>query len=380
MKIGNEIEEAIILAAGRSRRMEKLSGGKPKCLLEYEGETIIARLVRQLKENGVKKIVITTGFKAGIIKEMFSDDPTVILVENKYYEDDITVNSMKLALNQISDSCMIFESDIILEDDLIKHVLGSDFLGKSVWFTRGRLTNPQYGGILKSNKHGLVEDIRIVPIYNDKYKKYTKLSGIIRINQKDLTVCKDLINRYSVSTIKQYYFEPWIDNLELLKFEEGNISHYEIFTFNKPEQYYQVLSTKIGVKQVCPDYELVPIELLKDIEDHDKNRVEELINKIEKEEVWTQPLIVEKKYNMVLDGHHRLNAARKMKIKQLPVIYVNYEDVEVWSLRKEYRVSPKLVKNMVIDKGSIYPYKTVKHKYNFIVDKISIPLKDLKLD
>ncbi len=46
----NEIKEVIILAAGRSRRMEELSNSEPKCLLPYGGERILERLVRQIKK------------------------------------------------------------------------------------------------------------------------------------------------------------------------------------------------------------------------------------------------------------------------------------------------------------------------------------------
>ncbi len=41
----NEVRQAVILAAGRSRRMEKLSRREPKCLLPYKGERVLERLV-----------------------------------------------------------------------------------------------------------------------------------------------------------------------------------------------------------------------------------------------------------------------------------------------------------------------------------------------
>ncbi len=150
----NEIKEVILLAAGRSRRMEHLSNKEPKCLLYYENERILSRLVRQLKENGIKKIVITIGYKANVIREIFKDDASVVLVENKMYEEDVNIYSMKLALTQIDGSCAIFEADTIMEDALVKYVVGSDFEGKSVWFTRGKFKNTQYGAIAHSDKYG----------------------------------------------------------------------------------------------------------------------------------------------------------------------------------------------------------------------------------
>lgn len=378
MKNMNEIDQVIILAAGRSRRMESLSANQPKCMFDYNGEPVIARLVRQIKANGIKKIVITVGYKANLIKKLFENDNNVVIVENKMYDEDVNIYSMKLALSKIDGPCVIFEADTIMEDDLVKYVLGSDFENKSVWFTKGKFVSPQYGGILKSDKYGKITDINIIPVYQDKYKNYSKLSGLMRISKNEINLFKDLVNRYAESTIKQYYLIPWIENLKQLPCEEADISHFVFFTFNKPEEYYQVLNKQIDLKQDSPDYDLVDVAKLKPIEDYDNSRANELLEKIEKEQIWTVPLIIEEKNYMILDGHHRYQVAKKLGLKKVPAIIVKYEDVNVWSLRKEYKVSPKLVAKKVIDEKSIFPYKTVKHKYNFTVPNIKIALKDLK--
>ena len=375
----NEIEQAIILAAGRSRRMEHLSKSKPKCLLEYDNEIIISRLVRQIKSCGIKKIVITIGYRADIMKKIFENDENVILVENRQYEEDVNIQSMNLALSKINGPCVVFEADTIMENDLVKYVTGSDFEGKSVWFTKGKFVNPQYGGILKSDKFGNITDIKITPTYQSRYDGYSKLSGLMRIGINEIDLFKELVAKYAKSTIKQYYLVPWIENLKLLKCEEADISPFEFFTFNKPEEYYQVINKKIGVLQETPPFEYVDVEKLKPIEQFSKDRVEELIKKIKEDKYWTIPLIVEKKSNMVLDGHHRLEVCKRLNLKKVPAILVDYKDVTVWSLRKEYKVSPNLVKKKVIDEKTIYPYKTVKHKYNFKISELKdIPIEELK--
>ena len=189
----NEIKQVIILAAGRSRRMENLSNKIPKCLFEYDNEKIICRLVRQIKKYGVEKIVITVGYRADLMKKIFADDPNVILVNNTMYEEDVNINSMNLALKHIDGPCVVFEADTIMEDSLVKYVLGSDFEGKSVWFTKGKFVEPQYGGILKSDKYGKVTDIRIIPTYQAKYKGYSKLSGLMRINKEQIELFKQYL-------------------------------------------------------------------------------------------------------------------------------------------------------------------------------------------
>lgn len=46
----------VVLAAGRSRRM-----GSPKPLLEWRGETFLARVVRALREGGCAEVVVVAG-------------------------------------------------------------------------------------------------------------------------------------------------------------------------------------------------------------------------------------------------------------------------------------------------------------------------------
>lgn len=375
----NEIREVVILAAGRSRRMEKLSNKEPKCLLMYKGERVLERLVRQIKDCGVEKIVITTGYRSDIIKKIFANESIVKIVENKLYEEDINIYSMKLALSQIEGACVIFEADTIMEDELVRYVTGNDFEKKSVWFTRGKFKENQYGGILKSDKYGKIKDIRIVSAYQDRYRNYMKLTGIMRVSNSELELFKALVNKYARTTIKQYFLNAWIENLKLLPCEEADITPFEFFTFNTPEEYYQICGKDIGIMQKVPEIELISIENLHHIEKFDEKRVGILMEKIKNEGIWKVPLIIERETGMILDGQHRFEVAQILKLKKVPVILVDYNIVCVWSLRKEEKVSQLIVKHRVMVQKDIYPYKTVKHKFNFQIPKnLEIALTDLE--
>ena len=373
----NEIREVVILAAGRSRRMEHLSRNLPKCLLPYRGERILQRLVRQIKACGVEKVVVTIGYKSNAMREIFADDPQVVLIENNMYEEDVNIYSMSLALSQISGPCVIFEADTIMEDSLVQYVLGSDFEGKSVWFTRGRFNETQYGGILHSDKMGNVNDVKIVPGWQQKYKSYTKLSGLMRVGPAEIELFTALINKYARTTLKQYFLNAWIENIKLLPSIEADISVFKFFTFNKPDEYYQVQNAEVDAWVEAPAINSLPVNVLRHIECFDEDRVCTLQQKIMQEGVWTRPLIVEKKHNLVLDGQHRLECAKAMGLVVVPCILVDYEDVAVWSLRQEYSVSAKKVLCKVKN-GEIYPYKTVKHKFNFLIPELHISLDELQ--
>lgn len=372
----NEINQVVILAAGRSRRMESLSKNEPKCLLPYMGERVLERLVRQVKAAGVKKIVITTGYRADIINALFKDDPIVETIENAMYEEDVNIYSMCLALSKIDGPCVIFEADTLMEDAFVNYVVGSDFEGKSVWFTRGKFNENQYGGILKSDKFANITDIRIVAAYQEKYKSYEKLSGIMRVGPNEIELFKALVNKYARTTVKQYFLNAWIENLKLLPAISADISMFEFFTFNKPEEYYQVQGKEIGFLQEHPPIEMIDVDTLLHIEEHDAERVEHLKEKILNDKIWKVPIVIEKN-GLVLDGQHRMEVAKVLGYKKIPAIRVAYDDVKVWSLRKEIPISSnKVIKNA--KQGKVYPYKTVKHKFTFMVPQnLSIPLEEL---
>lgn len=363
----NEIQQVIILAAGRSRRMESLCNKEPKCLLPYKGERVLERLVRQLKACGVKKIVITVGYRADLMRKIFKDVDGVILVENKMYEEDINIYSLSLALKKIDGPFALFEADTIMDDAMVKYVVGADFDGKSVWFTRGKFQPGQYGGVLRSDKYGKVTDVRLVASYQEKYKTYQKLTGVMRVGKDEAELFKALVHKYARTTIKQYFLNAWIENIKLLPSYEADITPFEFFTFNKPEEYYQVQSKEIGVITAAPEVQMVSVDGLRHIEGWDEERAKRLTEKIRHEGVWNVPVIVDKKDGLVLDGQHRLETAKLLGLKKIPALLVAYEDIMVWTLRKEEKVSHALVRRRVLHEGTLYPYKTVKHKFPFMV-------------
>ena len=85
---------AIILAAGKGRRLEK-KFNKPKCLITLPtGETILDRICRILKDNKIKKIFIVTGYKNKLIdqhkpnntKTIFFQNLQIQIIYNLYYQ------------------------------------------------------------------------------------------------------------------------------------------------------------------------------------------------------------------------------------------------------------------------------------------------------
>ncbi|MDA8309986.1 MAG: aminotransferase class I/II-fold pyridoxal phosphate-dependent enzyme [Actinomycetota bacterium] len=103
--------QAVILAAGRARRMQPISDHVHKALLPIGDSTILGRIVTSLKSLGVRRLTIVTGYRAQDIRDF---------IEQHYPELDTRYvhNSRFDRSNNIVSLAMAFDS-MALDEDII---------------------------------------------------------------------------------------------------------------------------------------------------------------------------------------------------------------------------------------------------------------------
>ncbi len=111
-----------------------------------------------------------------------------------------------------------------------------------------------------------------------------------------------------------------------------------------------------------PSVDLIDISDLKPHEEIDEKRMLDIRESVIKEGL-KHPIVVDKLTKIILDGHHRYNVMKNLKIEKVPVFYVDYFDsrivVDSWN-------GLKLTKNDVINNvrlGKLFPKKTTKHMF-----------------
>ena len=62
------IMKAIILSAGQGSRLGHLADDRPKCLIDFNGRTLLDRQLDTLAANGVDEAVVVTGFHDELIE------------------------------------------------------------------------------------------------------------------------------------------------------------------------------------------------------------------------------------------------------------------------------------------------------------------------
>ena len=114
--------KAIILAAGRGSRMKVLTNGKPKCLLNINGSSLLELQIKAIQAAGIKDIGIVTGYRRESLTR--SD---LLEFHNKDWESTQMVYSLNHASDWLeSDDCIVSYSDIFYETEAISKLVSSD--------------------------------------------------------------------------------------------------------------------------------------------------------------------------------------------------------------------------------------------------------------
>ncbi len=124
--------------------------------------------------------------------------------------------------------------------------------------------------------------------------------------------------------------------------------------------------------------DVVPINSLKSHEQIIEDHVRELMDDIKKRGILIKPILVDAKTMIILDGHHRVEALRRLGRQFIPAVLVDYDDecVTVSSWRPYWKVSKDLVRRAGLS-GCLLPPKTSRHKVCFEIPEVIYPIERL---
>ena len=124
--------QAIILAAGMGKRLGELTSSNTKCMVEVNGTRLIDRLLGQLSELSLNRVVIVVGYEADKLIEhigdRYSDRLKIEYVRNDIYYKTNNIYSLALAKHLlVEDDTLLIESDLIFEDKLFSLILNNPY-------------------------------------------------------------------------------------------------------------------------------------------------------------------------------------------------------------------------------------------------------------
>ncbi|MFH1056497.1 MAG: ParB N-terminal domain-containing protein [Candidatus Micrarchaeota archaeon] len=121
---------------------------------------------------------------------------------------------------------------------------------------------------------------------------------------------------------------------------------------------------------------LCELSLLKEHEQIVQERLEGLVGKIRRAGAFNSAIVADEVSFVILDGHHRFNAAKKLNLRFVPVNLVDYSSERITVRpRRNFPVSKELVVQAGLS-GRKFPPKTTKHGLRLV--KTIFSLRELQ--
>ena len=115
-----KVKNAVILAAGKSFSFAPFSYETPKALFKIKGETLVERLIRQLREAGVGEISVVVGCmreKLFFLEKKWG----VHIIENSLYASKNNIYSLQLARDYLCDSFVCHCDNYYVDNPFLSH-------------------------------------------------------------------------------------------------------------------------------------------------------------------------------------------------------------------------------------------------------------------
>ncbi len=131
--------QAIILAAGMGRRLGELTKENTKCMVPVNGVRLIDRLLGQLSQLNLNRIIIVVGYKGKELRDYIDSaylspltshhSPLKIeFAENPIYDKTNNIYSLSIVKDKLQeDDTLLIESDLIFSDRLFPMLLDNPY-------------------------------------------------------------------------------------------------------------------------------------------------------------------------------------------------------------------------------------------------------------
>jgi len=118
---------AVILAAGVGKRLLGRSGGKPKCLIEIAGRSLLHRLLDALATAGVDEAVVVTGFRDDLVRAALGAQPPGLAVRcltNPRYREG-AILSLWAAREWLDRDVLVMDADVLCPPAMLERLVRS---------------------------------------------------------------------------------------------------------------------------------------------------------------------------------------------------------------------------------------------------------------
>ena len=116
--------QAVILAAGQGLRMNGSLGGKPKCLVDVGGRSLLEHQLSVLRSLGVREVCVVVGYGSERVRALVGHD--CHCVENTRYRETNSLYSLWLAREWVRGPFLVLNADVLASPEIYRRVAGSE--------------------------------------------------------------------------------------------------------------------------------------------------------------------------------------------------------------------------------------------------------------
>lgn len=120
------MRRAVILAAGKGKRLQPLTEDVPKCLVEVGGEPLLERALRALASQGVAEAVIVIGYGGNVICERLGSRFAEVDIRYVDAPDFATTNNIRSlwdARDFLDQDVLLLEADVLFDASVVAALL-----------------------------------------------------------------------------------------------------------------------------------------------------------------------------------------------------------------------------------------------------------------
>jgi choline kinase len=118
---------AILLAAGVGKRLLGVSNGRPKCLIDIGGKSLVVRLLEALAAAGVADAVVVAGFGEAALRAAVGDGPGGIRVRwrtNPRFREG-AILSLWTARAALDGPVLVMDADVLCAPEMVARLVRS---------------------------------------------------------------------------------------------------------------------------------------------------------------------------------------------------------------------------------------------------------------
>jgi phosphoenolpyruvate phosphomutase len=237
----NENLTALILNSGLGSRMGVYTKEHPKCMTNVSStETILSRQLKLLEKNGIKNVVITTGYYDKVLIDYCNSlnyNLNYTFVKNPIYNETNYIYSIYCAKEHLEgEEIVLMHGDLVFEYNVLEDILNFD---KSAMKVSSTLPLPE------KDFKAVISDGKVKAVGVEFFENAMEAQALYKLNKKEWGQWLDKICEYCENDKRKCYaevaFNEISDECEIYAFDVDDRLCSEIDT---PED-WEIVKAKV---------------------------------------------------------------------------------------------------------------------------------------